>query len=174
MSNKRRPSCAEQQRAYFLAGHAVAAFLEGLEVVRLLVEPERDGSAWLDIREPDLTRVRLRSSDRARDQAKSVIRALLTGPAAQIRYSFGPHPIEFSLSNKYLLYQQTVWRAVALAGKFAEDGPALIHASWAQATILIQDRANWAAIDAVAEALLNGREVPGHEVYEIVRRATRR
>ena len=167
------PSCAEEQNAYFEAGHAVVAFLEGLEVVRLCMEPEGNISCWIEIREPNLSRWRLSSSSRAREEAKSIIRALLAGPAAQSRYSFGSCAMEFNLLDRYLLAEEAVWRAIAIAGKFVDDGPALIHTLWAEVANMIQDNGNWAGIDSVAETLLSSRELAGCEVREIVQKAAR-
>ncbi len=169
--NPSAPSCAERRDAYFEAGHAVVAFLEGLEIVQLSIESDGGISGWIEIREPSLSRSHLRSSRQAREEAKSIVRALLAGSAAQVRYSFGPHPMEFNLSNEHLLCQETVWRAISIAGKFADDGPALIHTLWTEVTILIQDFANWAAVDAVAMTLLSSRELAGCEVCEIARHA---
>ena len=86
-----------------------------LEVVRLSIEPENNISCWIEIQEPDLSRPRLRSSSRAREEAKSLIRVLLAGPAAQRRYSFGSYFMEFNLLDRYLFSEEPAWRAIAIA-----------------------------------------------------------
>jgi hypothetical protein len=162
---------AERRDTYFTAGHAVIAVLGALEVVRLSMEWESDASSWMEIQEPILNKARLRSSSKAREEAKSIIRALLAGPAAQIRYSFGYQPMEFNLSNRFLIDQETIWRAISLAAKVAKDSPVLIHNLWNEVMDVLGSAENWAAVDAVATALLSNGELAGCEVYEITRHA---
>ena len=99
---------------------------------------------------------------------------MLAGPAAQMRYSFGYYPMEFNFSNRFLLNQETVWRAMSLAGKIAKDRPALIHTLWGEVMDTIGNAGTWAAVDAVAKSLLRSRELAGCEVCEIARHATER
>ena len=115
----------EQRTAYLIAGHVAIAIFEGLEVLH--VSMGHSHPSWIEVVEPDLSKSRLCSSEVAREDAKSVIRALLAGPAAQIRYSFGYHPTEFNLAIRFFLDDEAIWRAIALAGKIADDGPALIR-----------------------------------------------
>jgi hypothetical protein len=127
--------------------------------VRVSIESEADASSWIEIQEPDLGNSTLKSSFVARSRAKSIIRALLAGPAAEMRYSFGTFPLDpsavkFNLADRFVIEQQAVWRAIALAGKIAEDGPALIDALWREANVLIHGDTIWPAIDAVAGSLL--------------------
>jgi hypothetical protein len=112
-------SRSQERDAYYQAGHAVIALIESLDVVRLFMED--DGSSWIDVRYPDLDQSRLSRSVRARSDAKSVIRALLAGPAAQMRYSFGTcntgHALpDFDLGASYMVESEAVWRAISLAG----------------------------------------------------------
>src|SRR5665811_691237 len=95
-------SCDDIRNAHFDAGHAVIAWLEGLEIERVSVEREGDASSWIDIREPDLSQSSLRSSTKARAATKSVIRGLLAGPATQGRYSFGACAAEFNIADRHM------------------------------------------------------------------------
>ena len=163
--------CTDEQNAFFEAGHAVIAILEGFKVVRLSTEPVDDISCWIEFKEPNLSRQRLRSSHRAREEAKSIIRVLLAGPPAQARYSFGSCPTQFNLLNRFMLTEDVLWRAIAIAGKFSHDGPAIIRTLWAEVADLIQDSENWAGVDAVARTLLSSGELTGFEAYEIAHHA---
>jgi hypothetical protein len=160
-------SCEDQRNAHYEAGHAVIAWLEGLEVEQVSIEREGDADSWIDVREPDLNQRRLRELSEARASARSVIRGLLAGPAAQGRYSFGACTQEFNISDRHMIGQSAVWRAVSLAGSIADDGAALIPPLWREVTKTIQTPKVWAAIEAVAAALLRDRELAGCEVEEI-------
>jgi len=165
----------EERAAYYQAGHAIVALSEALEVVRLYIEP--DGSSWIDVRFPDLSQSRLSRSVRARLDAKSVIQTLLAGPAAKLRYRFGtPYPDaplqEFDLLMPDMMESQAIWRAICLAGQISEDSPSLIRCLWRRVSRQIHQGATWAAIKAVANALLINGELAGCEVRAIVRTAT--
>jgi hypothetical protein len=102
--------CNERD-AYHQAGHAVIALQETLEVVRIFIE--YDGSSWIEVRYPDLSQSRLSRSVRARSDAKAVIRVLLAGPAAQLRYSFGScgpgYPLpDFDLGASHMVESEAV------------------------------------------------------------------
>jgi hypothetical protein len=171
--HRARNTCEDAPNAHFEAGHAVIAWLEGLEVEQVSIEKEGDADSWIDVREPDLCPTRLRASNEARASAKSVIRGLLAGPAAQGRYSFGACAADFDLTDRHMIDQSAIWRAVSLAGSFPDDGPALIPPLWREVTKTIQTPKVWAAIEAVAAALLRDRELAGCEVEEIAQHAMR-
>ena len=166
--------CKERD-AYYQAGHAVVALSEGLEVVCLYIE--NDGSSWIDVTYPGLSQSRLDRSVRARLDAKSVIRALLAGPASELRYRFGsPYPdgpLEFDLLAPGMLESEAVWRAISIAGRVSEIGPYLIHSLWRRVNHQIHQGNAWVAIEAVANALLITGELAGCEVSEIAKNATK-
>jgi hypothetical protein len=171
-------SCYEERNAYYQSGHALIAVRESLDFARVSIEPQGDVSSWIEVQEPDLSQSRLNSSIKARSDAKSVIRALLGGPAAELRYSFGTYPLDsgaakFHLANRFMIEQRAVWRAISLAGKISTDSPSLIDSLWRQVNGLIQGDEIWPAIDAVAKSLLIDRELAGCEVCDIVRHAMR-
>jgi hypothetical protein len=165
--------CIERD-AYYQAGHAVIALQEVLEVVRIIIED--DGSSWIEIRYPDLSQTRLTRSVRARSDAKAIIRTLLAGPAAQLRYSFGTcnpdYPLlDFDLGASHLVESEAVWRAISLAGRISKDSPSLIRSSWRRVNRLVQGDEIWRAIAAVANVLLINGELAGCEVCEIANSA---
>lgn len=167
-------SSSKERDAYYLAGQAVIALQESLEVAQISIQDP--GFSWIDVIHPDLSRSRLSRSETTRSDAKSVIRALLAGPAAQSRYSFGTLPPddplpEFDLADAEMLEQEAVWHAIALAGKISEDSPSLIRSLWREVNGLIQRDEIWSAIDAVANTLLITGELAGCEVHDIVRYA---
>jgi hypothetical protein len=163
--------CKERD-AFYQAGHAVIALQEALEVVRIFIED--DGSSWIEVQYPDLSQSRLSRSVRARSDARAVIRALLAGPAAQLRYSFGTsgpdHPLpDFNLANRDMLEHDAIWQAISLAIKISGDSRSLIRSSWRRVNRLVHGNRMWPAMEAVANALLLNGELAGCEVRDLAR-----
>ena len=69
--------------AYFEAGQVVGARLEGFNVEHVVCRPAV-GEIWCDVAEPVLPERGLLLDERDRAAATALIRALLTGPAAQV------------------------------------------------------------------------------------------
>jgi len=125
---------------------------------------------------PDLSQTHIIGSSTAYADTQSVIRALLAGPAALLRYSFGTCPqdcptLEFNLADPWIVEQEAVWRAISLAGKVSKDSPSLIRGLWRETNALIQGDKVWPAIEAVAQMLLITGELSGCEIREITRHA---
>lgn len=173
------PDMSRKERdAYCQAGHAVVALRESLEVIQVSIQEEDGASSWIDVRYPNLAQSRLKRSVTARSDAKSVIRALLAGPVAQSRYSFGALPPDnalpdFNLAGPAVIDQEVVWEAIALSGKISSDSPTLIRSLWRQVSHLIHGNEIWPAIDAVAQALLLNGELTGWEVCNFANHALR-
>jgi hypothetical protein len=168
----------KERDAYCQAGHAVVALRESLEVIQVSIQEEDGASSWIDVRYPNLAQSRLERSVMARSDAKSVIRALLAGPVAQSRYSFGalsPDSAsqDFNLAGREVIQREVVWKAIALAGKISSDSPTLVQSLWRQVSLLIHGNEIWPAIDAVAQALLLNGELTGWEVCEFANHALR-
>jgi len=159
------------------AGCAVVALQESLEVVRASIEFQNGAvSSWIEVIHPNLNRPCLSRSAKACANAKSVIRALLAGPATLLRYSFGTYPRdcplpEFNLANPWMAEQEAVWRAISLAGKISNGSPSLVRSLWREVNNLIQGDKIWPAIEAVAHMLLITGELTGCEMREITRHA---
>ena len=172
MMNEIWPDTSHKERdAYYQAGHAIVALRESLEVVQVSIE-EVDNvvSSWIDVTHPNLCRASLRSHS----DVKSVIRALLAGPATLLRFSFGTcpqdcTPPQFNLADPWMAEQEAVWRAISLAGKTSDDSPSLIRGLWREINCLIQGNEVWPAIEAVANMLLITDELTGYEVSDIAR-----
>jgi hypothetical protein len=167
-------SPSQKRDAYYQAGHAVIAVRESLEVVQVSIQDT--AASWIDVNHPNLSQSCLNSSETARSAATSVIRALLAGPAAQSRYSFGTFPTDsplpdFNLADREMLEQEAVWRAISLAGKISKNSPSIIRSLWRETSGLIQGERVWPAIDAVANMLLITGELAGCEVHDIARHA---
>jgi hypothetical protein len=158
---------SDKRNAFFEAGHAVIAWREGLEIIQVSIEPGNDAASWIDVREPDISQSRLRTSSEARASAKSIIQGLLAGPASQKQYSTGACPAVFDIADMNILDQETVWRAISLAGSIDADGPAQIRFLWRKVVSTIQRPEIWDAVEAVAAALLRDHELAGSEVEEI-------
>jgi|GEM_PF-5947391 len=158
--------------AYFMAGHAVGAWLEGLAVERVAVLSDE---SWIDVVEPDLpaTGKIWREGDRA--VAKSLIRALLFGPGARERYGWGCCGCDVETVGNYL-GETVVWRACNLARRIESDRP-LLPSLWTQVGQLVDRDDTWVAVTALAEALVERGELDGAEAETIVQdglRTTRR
>jgi hypothetical protein len=161
-----------EQTAYFMAGHTVGAWLEDLEVERVAVLPNE---SWIDVVEPELPANGniWRESDRA--GAKSLIRALLFGPAARERYGWGRCGCDVETVRDYL-GETVVWRAWNLARRLEIDRP-LLPSLWTQVARLIDRDDTWAAVTSLTDALLERSELDGTEVETILKdglRTTRR
>ena len=173
------PDMSRKERdAYCQAGHAVVALRESLEVVQVSIQDKDGASSWIDVTYPSLAQSRLKRSVTARSDAKSVIRALLAGPIAQSRYSFGALPPDsalpdFNLADPTVFEQDVIWEAIALAGKISSDSPSLIRSLWRQVSRLIHGSEVWPAVDAVAHALLINGELTGWEVCNFANHALR-
>jgi hypothetical protein len=151
---------------FFVAGQAVGACLEGLEIERLGQFAE-DDEVWIDVIEPELPAGPIRDhSDCA--AAKSLIRALLAGPAAQQRYSFGAASGRNPLGSDAVANEDCVWRAIDLAGRLKSEG-AVMEPLWGDVCALIARADVWTAIMRVAASLSTSDELLGCEVEEIVR-----
>jgi hypothetical protein len=168
-------SPSKRRDAYYQAGHAVIALRESLEVIQVSIQDTN--CCWIDVTYPDLNQLRLSTSETARSGAKSVIRALLAGPAAQSRYSFGTLPPDdplpdFDLADREMLEHEAVWHAIALAGRISRDSPSLIRSLWRQVYRLIHGDEVWTAVEVVAQSLLLNGELAGCEIRDITRFAT--
>jgi len=163
----------DERNAYFEAGHAVVAWLEGLEIVRISIDGEGDASPWIEICEPELNLPYVTASDGGHKAHLSVIRGLLAGRAASLREGFGRCGEEFDLTRPVIGDDDTVWRAIALAGSIARDGPAIVPVMWREVAQTVNTPKVWAAVQAVAQALLRDRELAGCEVGAIARHAMR-
>jgi hypothetical protein len=165
---------SKKRDAYYQAGHAVIALRESLEVVRVSIQDT--ACSWVDVIHSNLSQSRLDKSETTRSVAKSVIRALLAGPAAQIRYSFGTLPQDiplpdFNLADREMLEQEAVWRAIALTGRISKNSPPLLRSLWRETNSLIQGDKIWPAIDAVANMLQLNGELAGCEISDIAHHA---
>ena len=147
------------------------AFLENLEIVEVSIERDGDAASWIEIREPVFSTSQLRYSLNAQRAVKSIIRGLLAGPAAQMRYSFGAYISQFNIGDRNLIDQETAWRAVSLAGALPGNGPPFLPSLWIEVNNMIQRPETWVAVEAVAAALLRDRELAGCEIEEIARYA---
>jgi hypothetical protein len=148
-----RDTPSDERNAFFEAGHAVIAWLEGLEIVQVSIEAADDAASWIDVREPDLCHSHLRSSSNSRASAKSIIRGLLAGPVSENHYSAGACAVEFDIADLNILDQETVWRAIYLAGGIDADGPAQIRLLWREVVRTIQRPEIWDAVEANSQSL---------------------
>jgi hypothetical protein len=164
-----------ERDAHYQAGCAIVALRESLEVIRIYIDDdEGHPTSWIDVTHPNLSHRYLSRSATAQFEGKAVIRSLLAGPAALLRYSFGTYPRdcplpEFNLADPWMAEQEAVWRAISLAGKISKDSPSLLRCLWKETNSLLQGDTVWPAIEAVAQVLLITGELAGCEIGEIAR-----
>ena len=164
-------SSTDERNAFYEAGCAVIAWLDGLEIERVSINHESDAAAWIDIREPALPSYGRPISRDERLAALSVIRGLIAGPAAMQRYSFGQTSAEFDLSNPLTNADPLIWRAIDLAGQIPGRLSSIVPELWQEVAVTMAKPDVWAAVEAVAQALLRDRELAGCEVEDIARYA---
>jgi hypothetical protein len=161
-------SSETERAAYFAAGQAVGAWHEGLAIGRILFVPDSD-EVWLDVEEPLLPAHG--EPWRADDckNARSVIRALLAGPAAQECYAFGGCSDDLASGRDAFSADRIVWRAIDLAGQIPARRPVLPQL-WREVADFVEHD-GWRAISVVAGMLLECGELTGTEVDEFARHA---
>jgi hypothetical protein len=161
-----------RQAAYFQAGQAVVASLEGISIVQLSIVAEGDAEAWIDVIEPNLPDKGQLRDHQNRAACESLIRALLAGPAAQERYSFGACADQLDLLDDAISEQPCIWRAVDLAGRIQSRVP-IPPPIWREVCKNFERPEIWAAVQAVGDALFDCGELAGCEVTEIAQHAMR-
>ena len=110
-----------------------------------------DGEVWIDVEEPIIPDQGPLVQVNDRIAARSLIRALLFGPAAEDRYSFGmaSGPL---LSCPQLLSSESAWRALNIARRL---GQGQAEAEWHWVTAKVDTEEVWRRISAVAQRLLD-------------------
>jgi len=154
------------ERAAFLqAGHAVGACLYGIPVVRVSIIRAEGADSWIEVTEPMLPNFRTLIAERDRIAACALIVALLAGPAAGQRYSFGSSGMDMS-SCRGLLIDPCVWRAANLARR-PGAGSSTLRLLWREAALIVNYDHNWSIVNELAMDLLDRREIDGEEVEQI-------
>lgn len=154
------------ERAAFLqAGHAVGACLYGIPVVRVSIIPTDGADSWIEVTEPMLPNFGTLIDERDRIAARALIVALLAGPAAGQRYSFGSSGTDMS-SCRGLLTDPCVWRAANLARRVGA-GKSTLRLLWREAALIADQDDNWSVVNKLAMDLLCRREIDGEEVEQI-------
>jgi hypothetical protein len=77
------------------------------------------------------------------------------------------------LVARHVFDQETVWRAISLAGSIAGDGPPIITRAWRDVATLMNTPNIWIIVEAVTDELLRDRELAGCEVVEVAQYAMR-
>lgn len=157
-----------QRAAFFEAGHATGAWLEGFPIERLCFRPE-EGDIWIEIVEPELPSGAL-WNHRDRANAKALVRALLFGPAAQEKFSFGACSPDLDLADSAVASEVCVWRAIDIAGRIPSYAPVL-PSLYRFLRITLDRPEVWHAVTIIAQMLLECGEMTGCEVDELARHA---
>jgi hypothetical protein len=145
------PSTAEQERrAFRVAGQAVGAILVGAPIERVSVE-EGTRILWSELRRP---------AARPDDRILARILITLMGVGAQQRYSFGVPPgdvVWLMPRADQPVLQCDVEEADAASIELSDVGGSGLDAVWRYAGEIIGDDDVWAAVETVAQELLEGQ-----------------
>ncbi len=167
VSEVMKPTKALQSTAYHEAGHAVAAWHVHVPTKDLSIIPD-DSSLGRHFSGPYFTGVNPEFDDSPRCQRRLENKALvcLAGPAAQRR--FNPHGYRHYHGKSD--YRQAVDLLSYIAPEPEELG-AYIGLIKIRARNFVGRPDMWAAIEAVAAALLDRGEIPGKEIKPIILQA---
>lgn len=150
-----------ERDAFFLAGHAIGAWLEGFHVRRISVVPDNDATCWIEVDEPVLPTKGPFLLPKHRQSARSLIRALLAGPAALERYSFGVCCGDL-FACREILGVAGGWRAINLARRL--DSHSVEELLWRQTSRAINLSESWEQISFLATMLLERGMMFEHEL----------
>lgn len=149
--------------AYHEAGHAVADLAQGIDVAGVTIVPSGDrlgkcifsmGSEWRDFH-PDFDR-----SPKTVRRTKTVAVCFLGGPVA-----------EDIVTDRWVLdgNEHDIREASLMLDHLCssdEESEALLHEAWKRTKRLL--RRHWAAVDAIAKALLEYNELDGRQVKALM------
>jgi hypothetical protein len=153
--------------AYYQAGHATVAWLEGLYIEGMSIVAEGDVSGWIDIREPRLPKWNDHWTREDRQNGYSIVKSLLAGYAAQSRYSFGGILPDLDLTHQDVIDDRAIWRAISLMGQIPNGPASSLCFLWRDLRQTLLAPGPWNAIEAIATALLQNEELAGSEIGPI-------
>lgn len=151
----------DELTAYHEAGHAVVALVYGGKIVRLSVEPENDDGInrygesivqWFSVSDSDFC---------VREVAVS-----LAGPVAEMSYCSSVRPI--GLVPEFVDDWQRAMKAASNVAKDQFQLRQLLRETQGSLEEFCETQSNWAAISAVADALMAHGTLEHEEIAEIV------
>ena len=160
-----------QSAAIGLAGHAVGCFLEGLEFSLISLDDGYGSGPFIDVSEPCFPSEGKQWSCNDLFQAEATVRALLSGPAAIEKFSFGSCSRHLTITND-LLEDFDLWRAIDIAGAMPSSGPVLPRL-WHQVARTTNRLHVWDAIKCLSVVLAQVPELNGHEALSVIIQALR-
>ena len=153
-----------ESTAYHEAGHGVVAWLKGVRTRKLSIIPD-EGSFGRHIHHPYFSGINLDfdESPRAQRRAENMVLVLCAGPAAQRRFN----PKGFRSHHASDDWHQ----AIQLLSHLESDNEVVqvyYDMFELKARNLVASPVYWPCIEAVAEALLERRQLSGSEVKDII------
>ena len=160
---KKRPSKALVATAYHEAGHALAAFVQRIRIKRVTIKPGETYSGCMFAKPCVTSSVEYDNSHKQTVRVEREVRVLLAGAAAQRRFS--PHG--------YRHYHGESDRRGAIdLIDYITGSPEETEAYFKLLNIQAKNKINlpwaWAAIQALAEALLSHETISGKRARAII------
>ena len=153
--------------AYHEAGHAVMCFHQRVAVRGATIVPDEEvGGRVFHANPLKGVRLDIETTTRSRWQMEKLVRVCLAGPEAQRRYS----PRSWRNAHGSDDFSQ----AVDLLGYFcgsSEEIEAYLHLLRVQTRQFLRLPHVWQAVQSVAEALLESKQLGGYELRQLIRNA---
>lgn len=159
----------EEHHAHAIAGHSVMAWLQGLQIVDLSLEPRWKGVASAENAPP--TRCDIHGDGRERqNSAHAMLRCLLARPAAFLHYSFGLARGEMGIRFPEMREATMVSDAFSVAAQLASNPARLVSEVYGDVADIIDRSCVWLTITIIAEALVAHGALSGRQAVEVMSR----
>ncbi len=163
---KKRPSKALVATAYHEAGHALVAYMERIRIKRVTIKPGETYSGGIVTKPCVDSSVEYDNSRKQTVRVERAVRVLLAGAAAQRRFS--PHGYRHFHGESD---RHGAINLISYLTRTSEETAAYFKLLNIQAKNKIKVPWVWAAIQALAEALLSHETISGKRARAIIRRS---
>lgn len=153
----------DARAAFYIAGQAVIAMIEGLTVTGATICGEDDEPAWINVEHYALPETGgLGGSNRK--EAESIIRASLAGIAAEDKDGYGKPRAVLNIKDPESMRDDAVFRAAGLARRITSRAGVVLPVLWREVAATVSAPRTWAGVTAVAELLLRDGTANGKAI----------